>query len=197
VSANNATGPRIYRSGNLFKPGLTWTDITGDLPADLYARCVEVNPQNKNQLIAGTGAGLYVSGDGGLHWVKELGMPNVNIFRSVVRRSDRRIFLFTFGRGAWAASFPASSGLAANPIAEKPLAVWPNPAQALLHMQIGEGYKDASVQIWSAEGRLVKTIAALGERRLVADIEALAPGSYMVALSNAGRQIATARVVKQ
>jgi hypothetical protein len=197
VSSNNMTGARIYHSGNLFKPGLSWNSITGDLPADLVARCVEVNPQNKNQLIAGTAAGLYVSGDGGLHWVKELGMPNVNIMRSVVRHSDRRIFLFTFGRGAWAASFPPSSGIAANPVAEKPLAIWPNPAQALLHMQIGDQYADASVQIWSAEGRLVRTMPTRGETRLVADIEGLPPGSYVVALNHAGARIATARLIKQ
>ncbi|MEM9025209.1 MAG: hypothetical protein AAGB22_15785, partial [Bacteroidota bacterium] len=48
--------------------------------------------------------GLYCSMNGGDSWSKENGFPNVAVFQVQLRKSDNKLFLFTHGRGAWAAN---------------------------------------------------------------------------------------------
>jgi hypothetical protein len=192
----STTGARIYRSGNIFKGGVVWTDLTGDLPAGIAVRCLELNPQNRLQLIAGTSSGLFVSGDAGLHWVKETGIPNVNILRSIVRPSDKRVFIFTFGRGAWSASFPATGSTTATAAPATALKVWPNPAQGLINIDFGASYPAGSLQIWSQDGRLQKTIPTAGQKALTLHMGDLPPARYLIALYESGARLQSAWVIK-
>jgi len=193
---SNTTGARIYRSGNLFKAGVTWTDLTGDFPAGIAVRCVEVNPQNKSQLLAGSASGLFASADGGLHWTKETQFPNVNILRTIIRPSDRRVFIFTYGRGAWSAAFPTTSSIAGNTPGTEVLMVRPNPTKGMIHVDLGESHYRGSLQIWSGDGRLKRRIPTEGQKTLAVDMGEFAPGIYIVALYEGGKRVSAARVVK-
>ncbi len=190
------TGPRIYRSSNLFNGNVQWTDLTGNLPDNISVRCVEVNPDDKDQMIAGTSAGLYVSSDGGIHWEKELQFPSVGILRTSMRPSDKRLFIFTYGRGAWAASFPASNKVSEIPGRIK-LAVWPNPSTDIIHVGVPEISKHTVIQVVSMDGKVVRTASNLQHTPHAISIRDLPAATYLVIMKEGNRQTGIGRVVKQ
>lgn len=194
---SNTAAARIFRSGNLFKPNVQWTDLTGDLPADIAVRCFEVNPQNKNHMIAGTGEGLYVSENGGVHWDKDLQLPNVNILRTAVRPSDKRIFIFTYGRGAWAASFPASGTSVPNTPQQPALTAWPNPTTGVVHVGIPSIRPTTTLKVWSADGRLINTHTNLQHTPCAVNLGDVPPGNYVLGLYEGGERVGVAKVVKK
>jgi len=51
-----------------------------------------------------TDFGLYITEDGGTTWTKETKIPNVCIYNIKMRASDRKLFIFTHGRGVWVAN---------------------------------------------------------------------------------------------
>jgi hypothetical protein len=83
--------------------GRTWTNITGDLPANAYVWVVREDPKNSNVLYAGTELGLFVSYTGGLNWIS-LGMknlPNVAVHDILVHPRENDLILATHGRAFW------------------------------------------------------------------------------------------------
>ena len=94
--------PRIYRVDDATSASPSWTPIHGNLPASLPVNWVECDPQDPdNVLFAGTDYGLYFSNDGGQTWNKEDRIPNVYVIQLSLRESDRSLFAYTHGRGAW------------------------------------------------------------------------------------------------
>lgn len=79
-----------------------WVNISGDLPASLPIYQVQAHPDKPDSVyFAATAFGLYCSVNGGKNWTKETRVPNVPIFEMKLRASDRSLFLFTHGRGAF------------------------------------------------------------------------------------------------
>jgi hypothetical protein len=196
TSFNNGSGPRIFRSSNLFSGNVQWTDLTGDLPDNIMVRCFEINPDDSTQMVVGTSSGLYVSNNGGQHWDRDMQLPNVNILKTRVRPSDNRLFIFTYGRGAWAASFPSTNAVA-DQVQKTELKVWPNPSRGIFYVSVGEDEKNTSLQVWAADGRLQRTITNLQNAPVSVNITDLPSGNYIVALSKAGKRIKTAKILKQ
>ena len=93
--------PRPY----LFKTtdfGATWTNITSDLPAWGSTYVVREDPRNARVLYAGTESGLFVSIDGGSHWIRWRGnLPSTAVRSLVVHPRDRDLVVGTFGRAIW------------------------------------------------------------------------------------------------
>lgn len=92
---------RIYRVTNAHTANPTWTAIGGTLPPELPVSWLEVKPNQFEELYAGTDFGLYVTEDGGATWQKEAGIPNTVVSNLRLRESDKKMFVFTYGRGAW------------------------------------------------------------------------------------------------
>ena len=193
TSHGGTIGARVYRSSNLFKGAVQWTSLTGDLPDQVSVRCFEVNPLNKNQMVIGTNAGLYVSGNGGAHWDKESQFPNVNILHTSMRPSDKRLFVYTYGRGAWAASFPANTGVNNSP-ADVKLTVWPNPSNGVVHVEIPSKYDHCTIQVWAADGRCVKTIANIRQSQQAIDLSGFPAGTYVIGLYQGGSRLAAGSI---
>ena len=99
--------PRIYKVCNAktTDPEASpseWTSIAGDLPPQLPVNTVAVDSEYPDEIIfIGTDFGLYYTLDGGQVWEKENSIPNVPIFDIRMRHSDRHLFVFSHGRGAW------------------------------------------------------------------------------------------------
>ena len=85
------------------RQNLEWVDISGNLPTSLPVNWIEVDPDNSDNIMVATDYGLYVTGDGGRFWHKETQIPNVYISMVRLRASDRKLFVFTYGRGVWTA----------------------------------------------------------------------------------------------
>jgi len=97
-----------YRDDNkpyLFKTtdfGRTWTAITSDLPAWGSTYVIREDPHNPRVLYVGTESGLFVSIDGGAHWIRwKSTLPHTGVRSLVVHPRDRELVVGTFGRSIW------------------------------------------------------------------------------------------------
>lgn len=89
--------PYVYKTSDW---GKTWTNINGDLPADLPTYSVRVDPEIPGLLYLGTDRGVMVSHDDGKHWQSiRLNMPVVPINALTVKDND--LVIATNGRGFW------------------------------------------------------------------------------------------------
>ena len=98
-----------WNRGN-FKPyvmksadrGRTWTSVTGDLPERSGAWSVLQDPMNANLLFAGTEFGMYVTLDGGSHWIElRGGMPTTQVRDIAFQQRDDDLVAGSFGRGVF------------------------------------------------------------------------------------------------
>ena len=82
--------------------GQSWTDITGDLPADRVLRTVREDLRNPSVLFLGAEIGLYYSYDRGGRWTEiRSGMPTLPFNDLVIHPRDNDLVLGTHGRGVW------------------------------------------------------------------------------------------------
>ena len=95
---------------NLFRPfvvrsddyGLTWRDVTGDLPGFGPTRSVAVHPRNGDLVFVGTEFGVFFSTVGGAQWLPlGTGLPTVAVHGMVVHPRENDLVLGTHGRGFW------------------------------------------------------------------------------------------------
>lgn len=89
----------LYKSTDF---GATWTSIVSDLPPNRVIKAVHEDPRNPNLLYVGTEFGLFLSFDGGQHWVPlRANLPTVPVNDFVVHPRDTDLVLATHGRGIW------------------------------------------------------------------------------------------------
>jgi len=88
----------VKRSTN---SGLTWTDITNNLP-DVYTNAIAISPHNSDHLYVGTDLGVFASTDAGANWQEwNDGMPLAYVSDIHYHEASRTIRIATLGRGAW------------------------------------------------------------------------------------------------
>lgn len=83
--------------------GKSFSNISGNLPANAYVHVVTEDRKNTNLIYAGTELGLYTSWDGGKNWL-ELNMknfPRVAVHDILVHPRDNDLILATHGRSLW------------------------------------------------------------------------------------------------
>jgi hypothetical protein len=99
--SNFSEQPRVWKVTDATSTPV-WTPVSGDLPIGLPVNYIDVDPLRPDSFfLAATDYGLYISSDAGEHWVKDQTIPNVVVKQVKVRPGDRRVFLFTHGRGMW------------------------------------------------------------------------------------------------
>jgi photosystem II stability/assembly factor-like uncharacterized protein len=121
--------------------GLTWSDISGDLP---QAPVTDVLPVGKDVVVS-TDAGVYLARDvdvnRGAQWLKVGdGLPAAPVTELKWHVKDKLLFAASFGRGAYALSLPSlgtglpvggAAPVANPPVAQPPAAPGPLPATGL------------------------------------------------------------------
>jgi photosystem II stability/assembly factor-like uncharacterized protein len=96
---NDDYGNYAWRSDD---HGVTWTSITGDLPAGRVTRTVREDPRNPDVLYLGTELGVFWSWNGGVNWVElRGGLPTLAVNDLLVHPRDNDLVLATHGRGIW------------------------------------------------------------------------------------------------
>ncbi len=83
--------------------GKSFTNISGNLPANAYVHVVREDPKNTNLLYAGTEIGIYASWDNGKTWA-ELNMknfPRVAVHDILIHPRDNDLIVATHGRSLW------------------------------------------------------------------------------------------------
>ncbi len=93
----------IYKSSNMLLGNIQWSIL--NFPSDLTPISLTTYPGNSNIILVGTReGGIYISTDAGNSWTKERYFPNVQVSEMKFRPSDKKLFVFTYGRGAWSAN---------------------------------------------------------------------------------------------
>jgi photosystem II stability/assembly factor-like uncharacterized protein len=133
-------------------------DISGNLPPNLPVNWITIDPQTPDQyFIAGTDYGIYTTTDGGVTWHKETAIPNVPVFQCKVRPLDRKLFVWSHGRGLWTADLLPTLSLPAgtNPPTSG-LTVLGNPAtNSQVRFRAQPLPPSGQVQVRDVRGRVV------------------------------------------
>ncbi|MEP7168467.1 MAG: T9SS type A sorting domain-containing protein [Bacteroidota bacterium] len=161
-----------------------WIDINGNLDRKVNTYWLEMDPDHPDSvLFVGTDYGLYSTVDAGTTWFRETSIPLITIFQMRLRRSDRKLFVFTFGRGVWLAQLGQGVGID-SPSFNSSVNIFPNPSYGIVQVNVVKKnvYLDG-IDITDIRGRLVRKIKYDGGDNLqstVIDINKEANGIYFL-----------------
>ncbi|MCP4521382.1 MAG: T9SS type A sorting domain-containing protein [Cytophagales bacterium] len=139
------SGGEAFQISGLDTENFTKESIKGNLEDVVFN--VVIHPKDKPFLIAGTNVGLFISfghlsEDGNRSWERLEGIPSTQVTDLRHRESDNRLFVFTYGRGAWATTVDPVTGLDdLQEIAENTSIAYPNPAKDILTIDMEAGSK--------------------------------------------------------
>jgi photosystem II stability/assembly factor-like uncharacterized protein len=89
--------------------GQSWEEVSGDLPV-MPVNTIVVDPSRPDDWYIGTDVGVWMSSDGGEHWLPfEAGLPNAIVLDLEIQRSTRKLVAGTYGRGVWEVDLPTES----------------------------------------------------------------------------------------
>ncbi|MBO6517215.1 MAG: T9SS type A sorting domain-containing protein [Bacteroidia bacterium] len=149
--SNFSVQPRIWKVTDADTDTPKWEDISGNLPSSLPVNWIEVDPSNSDNIMVATDYGLYVTADGGRFWHKEEQIPNVYISMIRLRESDRKLFIFTYGRGVWTAKLENDIDASLEEVNLSPSTVlYPNPASTTVRIRNAEVQ---SAKVYDATGK--------------------------------------------
>lgn len=166
---------RIWRVIDADTEEPIWEDIGQGLPESLPVNWIEVDPQMSTHIIVGTDFGLYTSVNNGASWNKEDRIPNVPVDQVRLRNSDRKLFIYTHGRGIWTADLADNIAVS---IADKQLneiGIYPNPTSDRIHISS----KLDSVNLYNSLGEKL-----LDSSENEISVSHLKSGTYFVEILN-------------
>ena len=89
--------PYLFKSVN---KGLTWQNISSNLPARGSVYAFDQDHVNKDLLFVGTEFGVFFSTNGGAHWKQfKSGLPTIAVRDIAIQKRENDLVLGTFGRG--------------------------------------------------------------------------------------------------
>ena len=146
---SNST-PYLYRTDDF---GKTWRSLAGKELRG-YALAIEQDPADKDLLFLGTEAGLWISEDGGGHWLRyKYGLPTVPVMGLAVHPRDRDLVIATHGRALYVVDdIRPLSGLDAATLNE-PLHLFPIAAAQQHWQRFAVGYYGQGAGFFQGENR--------------------------------------------
>jgi hypothetical protein len=88
--------PYVLRSNDR---GRSWVSIAGDLPVRGEVHALAEDPVDPKLLFVGTEFGVFVTRDGGAHWVRmKSGLPTIAVRDLAIQARENDLVLATFGR---------------------------------------------------------------------------------------------------
>jgi len=113
-------------------------------------------------------------------------MPNVQITEIKIRESDKKVFIFTYGRGTWVADFATITSVSPTHNISN-VSVYPNPFQDQLTIEF-EKELNAVVQLTDMQGKLCLKKSVSG-KQIKIQTEDLVPGVYLITVSSGNKII--------
>ncbi len=119
--------------------GKSWQSIVGDLPRTAPVNVVREDLSNPKLLFAGTEFGIWMTLDGGTHWVRlGEGLPTVAVDDIVIHPRERDLVIGTHGRSVYVLDdITPYERWTAGTLADSVTFFVPRPATAYLHRTIG------------------------------------------------------------
>lgn len=150
-AAGSAQPGHVYKTSDR---GVTWTDISGNLP-DLPVNDLVIDPDLPQTLYIGTDAGVMVTTDSGTTWSSlGQGLPKVVVTSLVMQRKSRLLRTATHGRSVWDILVPLGSGESQQP---RITSISPSTANAgsgaITIAVTGSGFGSSTVVRWNGLDR--------------------------------------------
>lgn len=130
------------------------TSIKGDIP-DVFFNTVVGLEGESDLLLAGTNIGLFTSEDAGDTWTLSNDFPYTQVTDIKYRKEDKRLFVFTYGRGAWAGTLDRGGlvGLNGDEFVSQ-VSFFPNPVKNKLHVNVKD-QKSIKTVVYNSLGKAV------------------------------------------
>lgn len=181
------TVPRVWRITGADGTNPQWTDISGNLSADSHVYSLELDPLHPDSVIfVGTENGLWYTQNGGVNWSQEPNVPAVTIYETRLRQTDRKLFVFTFGRGVWTMDLDSITPVMELNTSASMVHVFPNPSSGIIHLRS---------PLFSSGPKLFVTVSDAFGRELfrredstMLDLQNLPAGMYVITTSFANHQ---------
>jgi len=161
---NYSDEPRVWKVIKADSDTPEFVNISGNLPIGMPVNWIDVDPASADSVFfAGTDRGLFYTMDGGQTWFQEDAIPNVVVDMVRVRASDRRLFIYTHGRGAFTAritpygkAIPTYNAVGLKETENLTALVYPNPANSSVHIRWDQRLGAVQeIRIYDGQGRLV------------------------------------------
>jgi len=157
--------PHVFKSTDL---GETWVSITGNLP-EIPMNVIVLDPEIPNKIIVGSDAGMFLTENGGEHWVGiSEGLANVPVVALKIHNPTRTLVAGTYGLSAYKINLDdLSVGFDDSPASSSGLAemkVYPNPIDfsaanfVSINVMMNQS-TNIKIHILDVNGRLITTLA--------------------------------------
>ena len=188
--------------------GASWTDVTGDLPAQ-PVNTIVIDSQNPTEWYIGTDTGVWTTTNGGVNWVPfGTSFPNTVVWDLEIRTAARKLVAGTHGRGAWeipitggATGVDVATGVATPHLMLDPPT--PNPVGATTVLRFAARHEGpVSLMVYDVRGRVVSRLAELERgdgvvRRAPWLTDDTPSGVYFAVLSDGTRSVSRKLVVRK
>ncbi len=150
-AGTSAQPGHVYKTSN---SGVSWTDVSGNLP-DVPVNDLVIDPDLPQTLYIATDAGVMVTTDSGATWSSlGQGLPSVVVSSLVLQRKSRLLRAATHGRSVWDILVPLGSGGSEQPLITS---ITPPTAGAggpdLNLIIAGSGFGSGTVVRWNGQNR--------------------------------------------
>lgn len=187
---NYSTTTRLWMANNANTDTPEWLEIGKNLPRNLPVNWMDLDPENPDSIwFAGTDFGLYYTTNAGETWLKETRIPNTVISTLEFRESDRKLFVFTHGRGIYSIKINSISStpqnISTNGVKTKDLLVYPNPSKDYFYLDlplIQSKPESFTLKIYSAEGKEQKALVEFVDSKKLKIEHSFKPGVYIIDL---------------
>lgn len=179
--------PHIHKSIN---KGDTWIDITGDLPQVAVNDLLVIEGKD-SLLFAATDAGVYGTINGGTNWFRVgNNMPTIIIEDVEYNPSTGMLVAGTHGRSIMTYPLQKILEVAVPELAfNLELSTYPNPAADMLVVKLPHSIsKNASVKLFTMEGKQVTVNSQLQGYSMQIDVANLPKGMYFVLVTDGKRE---------
>jgi len=145
----------VYKSTNL---GQNWEAIDGNLP-EIPVNAMVLDPDVEGRIFIGTDAGVYMTNNSGGSWeCISLNIPNAPVMAMEFHHADRKLFIGTYGVGAYKTYIPPEF-VSVNEIEKKNvLEIYPNPVKTgdIIYIKV-TGSKDRTMDfyVYNISGKML------------------------------------------
>ena len=121
--------PFVFRTEDF---GLSWENITGNLPEGHCTYVIREDLKNKKLLFVGTEFAVFVSTDRGNNWVRLMnGLPTVAVHDLLIHPQAGDLIAGTHGRGAWILDDITSLQQLTEEVLQKEIHLFENPVATI------------------------------------------------------------------
>jgi photosystem II stability/assembly factor-like uncharacterized protein len=138
--------------------GLTWKDISGNLPAAPINEVI-IDPSDNSTLYIGTDVGVYAGSSSGSWSILGDSLPNVPIVDLTLHQPTRTLVAATFGRSMYKYDLGSITSVIEQSGSESTMMIQPNPvsSSAKISFQMNE-QQHGKIEVFDLSGKLVSIL---------------------------------------